>query len=315
MLSRRHLRVKVMQAIYAFLQGDNHDLAKGEKELMKGINKIYELYIYILLLLPDLIDFGKARIEERKQKRLPTPEDLNPNTKFVDNLLLAKLSNNNMLRREANVRKLTWGDQPELIKKIYNRITDSEEYAAFINNGDNSYAGGQNFVKTVFKKYVVTEEMLPFIFEEKSIFWVDDMDFINSMVVKTLGMIGEDADDNTPLLPLIKDPEDDMKFMKDLFHKTIIHEKEYDQLIAPKLQNWEMERVAFMDVLLMKMAICEILNFPTIPVKVSMNEYIDISKDYSTPQSKVFINGILDKILADLKRENKIQKTGRGLME
>ena len=120
MLSRRHLRIKVMQAIYAFLQGENHDLAKGEKELLKGINKVYELYIFILLLLPELIDFGKTRIDERKQKRIPNPEDLNPNTKFVDNLLLAKLANNNALRREAEVRKLSWADEPELIKKIYN---------------------------------------------------------------------------------------------------------------------------------------------------------------------------------------------------
>lgn len=314
MLSRRHLRVKVMQAIYAFLQGDNNDLAKGEKELLKSINKIYDLYIYILLLLPELIDFGKARIDERKQKRLPTAEDLNPNTKFVDNLLLAKLSNNNSLRREAEVRKLSWSDQPELIKKIYNNIEASEEYAAYMGNDDNSYVAGQKFVQSVFKKYIATEEMLHFLFEEKSIYWVNDLDFINSMVVKTLGTISETAGDDAPLLPLLKDDED-RKFMLDLFHKTILHEKEYDALIKPKLQNWEMERVAFMDILLMKMAISEFLNFPTVPTKVSMNEYIEISKDYSTPQSKLFINGILDKILIDFKREDKIQKTGRGLME
>ena len=314
MLSRRHLRIKVMQAIYAFLQGENHDLAKGEKELLRGINKIYELYIFILLLLPELIDFGKARIDERKQKRLPTAEDLNPNTKFVDNLLLAKLSNNNALRREAEVRKLSWADEPELIKKIYSNIVDSEEFAAYANSADNSYVAGQKFVQSVFKKYIATEERLHSLFEEKSIFWVDDLDFVNSMVVKTLGTIGENSDDNAPLMPILKDDED-RKFMLDLFHKTIIHEKEYDALIAPKLQNWEMERIAFMDVLLMKMAISEFLNFPTVPTKVSMNEYIEISKNYSTPQSKLFINGILDKLLADFKNENKIQKTGRGLVE
>lgn len=314
MLSRRHLRVKVMQAIYAFLQGDNNDLAKGEKELLKAINKIYDLYIYILLLLPELVDFGKARIDERKQKRIPNPEDLNPNTRFVDNPLLAKLSNNNALRREAEVRKLSWADEPELIKKIYNSIVDNEEFSAYMNNEDKSYVTEQKFVQSVFKKYVATEERLHSLFEDKSIYWVDDLEFINSMVVKTLGLLNEQANENTPLLPLLKD-DDDRRFMLDLFHKTIIHEKEYDELIKPKLQNWEMERVAFMDVLLMKMAISEFLNFPTVPTKVSMNEYIEISKDYSTPQSKVFINGILDKLLADFKREDKIQKTGRGLME
>lgn len=314
MLSRRHLRVKVMQAIYAFLQGDNNDLAKGEKELLKAINKIYDLYIYILLLLPELVDFGKARIDERKQKRIPNPEDLNPNTRFVDNPLLAKLSNNNALRREAEVRKLSWADEPELIKKIYNSIVDSEEFSAYMSNEDKSYVTEQKFVQSVFKKYVATEERLHSLFEDKSIYWVDDLEFINSMVVKTLGLLNEQANENTPLLPLLKD-DDDRRFMLDLFHKTIIHEKEYDDLIKPKLQNWEMERVAFMDVLLMKMAISEFLNFPTVPTKVSMNEYIEISKDYSTPQSKVFINGILDKLLADFKREDKIQKTGRGLME
>lgn len=314
MLSRRHLRVKVMQAIYAFLQGDNNDLAKGEKELMKGINKIYDLYIYILLLLPELIDFGKERIDERKQKRIPNPEDLNPNTRFVDNPLLTKLSNNNALRREAEVRKLSWADEPELIKKIYNSIVDSEEFAAYMSNEDKSYVTEQKFVQSIFKKYVATEERLHSLFEDKSIYWVDDLEFINSMVVKTLGLLNEQANENTPLLPLLKDDED-RKFMLDLFHKTIIHEKEYDDLIKPKLQNWEMERVAFMDVLLMKMAISEFLNFPSVPTKVSMNEYIEISKDYSTPQSKLFINGILDKILIDFKRDDKIQKSGRGLME
>ncbi len=314
MLSRRHLRIKVMQAIYAFLQGDNTDLAKGEKELMKGINKIYDLYIYILLLLPELIDFGKARIDERKQKRIPNPEDLNPNTRFVDNPLIAKLSNNNALRREAEVRKLSWSDEPELIKKIYNNIVDSEEFAAYMNNDEKTYVNEQKFVQSVFKKYVATEERLHSLFEDKSIYWVDDLEFVNSMVVKTLGLLNEQANENTPLLPLLKD-DDDRKFMLDLFHKTIIHEKEYDALISPKLQNWEMERVAFMDVLLMKMAISEFLNFPSVPTKVSMNEYIEISKDYSTPQSKLFINGILDKILIDFKREDKIQKSGRGLIE
>lgn len=303
-----------MQAIYAFLQGDNTDLAKGEKELMKGINKIYDLYIYILLLLPELIDFGKARIDERKQKRIPNPEDLNPNTRFVDNPLIAKLSNNNALRREAEVRKLSWSDEPELIKKIYNSIVDSEDFAAYMNNDEKTYVNEQKFVQSVFKKYVATEERLHSLFEDKSIYWVDDLEFVNSMVVKTLGLLNEQANENTPLLPLLKD-DDDRKFMLDLFHKTIIHEKEYDALISPKLQNWEMERVAFMDVLLMKMAISEFLNFPSVPTKVSMNEYIEISKDYSTPQSKLFINGILDKILIDFKREDKIQKSGRGLIE
>jgi len=303
-----------MQAIYAFLQGDNNDLAKGERELMNSINKIYDLYIYILLLLPELIDFGKARIDERKQKKLPNADDLNPNTKFVDNLLLNKLSNINALRREAETRKLSWADEAELIKKIYNTIVASDEYVAYMNNADNSYALAQKFVQNIFKKYIATEESLHSLFEEKSIFWVDDMEFVNSMVVKTLGTIGENADNNASLLPLLKDDED-KKFMLDLFHKTIIHEKEYDALIAPKLQNWEMERIAFMDVILMKMAISEFLNFPTVPTKVSMNEYIEISKDYSTPQSKLFINGILDKLLSDFRREDKIVKTGRGLME
>lgn len=314
MLSRRHLRVKVMQAIYAFLQGDNHDLAKGERELLRSIDKVYELYIYILLLLPEILDFVKNRMEERKQKRLPTPEDLNPNTKFVDNLLLNKTATNLALKKERDARKLSWTDEPELIKKIFNNIENSEEYATYMNNSDNSYATGQKFIQTVFKKYIATEERLHFLFEEKSIFWVDDLDFVNSMVVKTLGMWDENFAADAPLLPLIKD-EEDKKFMLNLFHKTIIHEKEYDKLIAAKLQNWELERVAFLDIILMKMAICEFLNFESIPTKVSLNEYIEISKNYSTPKSKIFINGILDKLLVDFKAENKIVKTGRGLIE
>jgi transcription antitermination protein NusB len=315
MLSRRHLRSKCLQILYAYFRVDGNNLASGEKELLHSINKVYDLYIYRLSLIVEISEFAQRRMEEGKNKVLPKPEDLNPNIKFVENRLVKKLRENTALKSELNARKINWGQEHELVKKLFLEIRDTAEYSEYMNSGNSSFAEDKEFIVKIYKKYLAESESLEYFFEEKSIYWMDDPELINSMVVKTFKNFAEDSEQSLPLMNLYNDEKDDREFVVELFRKTIVNSQEYEQIISDKTKNWEVDRIALMDILIMKMAMCEILNFPSIPVKVTLNEYIDISKRFSTPKSKVFVNGILDKIIADLKTADKIKKTGRGLIE
>jgi len=315
MLNRRHLRVKVMQALYAFFQTEKEEMKNGEKQLFHSIEKIYDLYIHLLLIIPEIFELAHRTLEDAKQKMLPTAEDINPNTKFADNKVADLLAKNIELHKKASNRKINWQNEPELVKKIFLSIRSSEEFENYMKSTESSFEEDQDFIIKVYKKYVSEFELLHNYFEEKSIYWVDDIDLVNSMVVKTLKSFKADSNENFSLIALYKDEEDDRVFAQDLFRKTVLLNKELETLIGEKTANWEVERIAMMDVLLMKMALAEVLTFPSIPVKVTLNEYIEISKSYSTPKSKHFINGILDKLIADFKTEGRIKKTGRGLME
>ncbi len=315
MLNRRYLRIKVMQALYGFFQSDTKDLARGERELFNGINKIYDLYIYQLSLLVELQHIASVSIEEAKSKRLPTQNDLDPNLKFLENKFLIQLSENIHLKREMNNRRISWSNEFELIRKIYNNIKASEEYKQYMNSADDSYAAHRDFAIHVFKEHIADFELINHLYEEKNLHWGDDIYLVNPMIVKTIELFKEDSAPDFALMPLYKDREEDEQFVKELFRQTALRNDETEKLIGDKTKNWEVERIAMMDVLLMKMAITEILHFSGIPVKVSLNEFIEISKMYSTPKSKIFINGILDKLVADFKRDNKLNKMGRGLME
>jgi N utilization substance protein B len=315
MLNRRYLRIKAMQALYAFFQSDNNDLGKGERELFVGINKIYDLYIYQLAFLLELQHVANVLSEDAKNKRLPTSNDLNPNLKFIENKFIAQLAENIHLKREINNRKISWNNEFELVKKVFNNIKVSDAYGKYMNVSDNSYQTDKDFILDVFKEHIADFELVNHIYEEKNLNWGDDIYLVNPMVVKTIESFKENSIPDFQLIPLYKDKEEDEQFVKDLFRQTILQEPETKKLIADKTQNWEVERIAMMDVLLMKMALTEILYFSSIPVKVTLNEFIEISKMYSTPKSKIFINGILDKLLIDFKTEGKLNKVGRGLME
>jgi N utilization substance protein B len=304
-----------MQALYAFFQSDNKDLPKAERELFNGIDKIYDLYIYQLAFLVELKHVATSLMEDGKNKRLPTKEDLDPNLKFLENKFINQLSENIHLKREMNNRKISWNNEYELVKKVYNNIKASEEYGKYMNVSDNSYKTDRKFIGEIFKEYIADYELLNHVYEERNLHWGDDIYIVNPMIVKTIEGFKEDSNPDFPLLPLYKDREEDEQFMKELFRETAISDDETKKLIGEKTKNWEVERIAMMDVLLMQMAITEVLHFSSIPVKVTLNEFIEISKMYSTPKSKVFINGILDKLVSDFKVANKLTKTGRGLME
>jgi transcription antitermination protein NusB len=304
-----------MQALYAFFQADNKDITKGEKELFKDVDKIYDLYVYQLALLLELRHVAEVLTEDGKNKRLPTKDDLNPSLKFIENKFISRLAENIALKREMNNRRINWNNEFELVKKIYNNIKASSEYENYMNAADDSYTADRDFIIEIFKEHIADYELINHFYEEKNLHWGDDTYLVNPMIIKTIESFDEDATPEHELIPLYKDREDDEQFARDLYRQTIIHENENKKLIADKTKNWEVERIALMDVLLMKMALTELTYFSNIPVKVTLNEFIEISKAYSTPKSKVFINGILDKLIADLKDQGKIAKTGRGLME
>lgn len=311
MLNRRFLRIKTMQALYSYFQQDSGDIVASEKELFKSLDKIYDLYVYVLVLLTDIHHTAHLVIEENKNKRLPSKEDLDPNLRFIQNRVLVALTESGELRKEVANRKISWQNDFDLVRKLYAELKQTELFKNYMEMPQNSIKEDKQFLISVVTEFLYQHDLLNHLFEEKNMHWADDTFGAFSMITKTI----ETFTNEFHLIPLYKDKEDDMKFISTLFRKTIAGDKEYDALIDSKTKNWELERIASMDVLLMKMALAEMMNVSSVPVKVSLNEYIDISKEYSTPNSKTFINGILDKLIADLKRDGKIEKTGRGLME
>lgn len=313
MVSRRLLRVKVLQICYAYLKSGDQTINQAEKELFFSIQKSYDLYHYLLLLIIDIVHFAESRIDLAKQKKIPTYEDLNPNTKFIDNKLVKRLRENADLKKYLNDQKLSWVNHPELIKNLYNEIKESELYEKYMNSGVNGFNEDKKFITDVYSKIIINNEDLYQILEEQSIFWNDDVEFVIGMIIKTFRNFKAKPEDPERLMPLFKNDED-KDFAKKLFRKAVLNHQENEKLISSFIKNWDVERVAFMDIVVMSIAISEMIEFNDIPVKVSLDEYIEIAKFYSTEKSNVFINGILDKLVEHLKGEGKIKKTGRGLI-
>lgn len=313
MISRRLLRIKILQICYAHLKSHGQSVNQAEKELFFSIQKSYDLYHYLLLLIIDIVKYAQSRIELSSQKMVPTDEDLNPNTKFVDNKLVKQLEENKQLKKYLNDNKLSWVNYPELIKNLYLEIKNSEYYQNYMNSAQRTYKEDKKFIIDLYSKIIIIHEPLHQNLEEQSIYWNDDMEFVTGMIIKTLKKFNASSDESEQLMPLFKN-EEDIDFVKQLFRKTILKHNEYQQLIADYIKNWDIERVAFIDIVVMVLAISELIEFNEIPVKVTLDEYIEIAKFYSTQKSNIFINGVLDKIVADLKNEGKIKKSGRGLI-
>ena len=314
MLNRRHLRIKVLQALYAYYQADEGSFHKSEKDLLEAVEKIYDLYIYLLLSFGELKSIAERRIEDNKKKIRPSEEEMNPNLKFVNNQIIQILEDNKDLRVASEERKVNWvgDDVQEMFRKMLLHIRESETFFEFMNNGEAGFEEDRQFALSLFKVEIANYPLLYDFFEEKSIQWLDDIDLACSMVLKTIKNFSEEGDNS--ILALYKDKDDELSFIKNLLRKTISMDKENEAIIDELTNNWEFDRIAKMDVILMKMAITEFQIFNNIPTKVTLNEYIEISKFYSTPKSNTFINGILDKAIRKLTDENKIQKVGRGLV-
>ena len=314
MISRRLIRVKVLQLLYAYFNGNNTDgLPKYEKDLQKSIEKSYDLYHLFFLLLIDVNRYAQNKIDLYKAKLIATEADLNPNTKFVDNKVIKQLEQTEKLSVYAEANTLNWASTPELVKHIYTTMVESESYKNYMESADNSYDADRKFVMNFFNEYMVDDDMLYQILEERSIYWNDDIEFVLSMNIRTVEKLKESAS-SVPLMSLFKN-DDDRRFATDLFCKTVLSHEDNNTLIRANIKNWDLERLAQMDLLIIEMAIVEVTTFENIPIKVSLNEYIDLAKFYSTDRSNAFVNGILDKIVNQMKAEGKIKKTGRGLIE
>lgn len=313
MLSRRLLRIKAIKALYAHFKSESDSLIVSEKNLLFSIDKTYELYHQLLWLIVDVANYAGQRIELGRQKHLPTPEERNPNTKFVENSVITLLRNSDSLVNYLERRHLGWVQYPEVIRKLYHSLIESKYYKEYMKNPARSFREDVKLVEHFYLNEAEDNESLEDAIEEQSILWSDDLDFALIMVLRTL----EDtkaSHGEVQLLPQYKN-EEDREFVRELFRKTVVNQKEYFEYIDRFTQNWDVERIAFMDNLIMATAMAELIHFPSIPVKVTLDEYIEIAKYYSTPGSSNFINGVLDKIVEALQAEGRIQKSGRGLLD
>lgn len=314
MLNRRQIRIKILQVLYAFYQDTDRDAVLAEKNLAHSIAKMQELYVLLLLMIGSMQGMAIDRIEAGRKKQLPTPEDLMPNVKFVNNKPLRALANSKVLQKQAEALGVGWGNNMELLRKIFRSMIEGEDYLAYMAAEERGFRHDREFLIRMFRKDMIQNELFEDSLEEQSIFWNDDLDLVASMVIKTVKMIPEDADDIV-LLPLWREDEDDKTFMDVLFRQTLALGAESEALITEAAANWEIDRIALIDRILMKMAIAEARSFESIPLKVTLNEYIELSKYYSTPKSSAFINGILDQLFQKLKAQGSIVKVGRGLLE
>ena len=314
MLNRRHIRIKVLQLLYAFFHSESDDLMKLERELDKSFKKTHDLYIHMLVLLVNLKSLAEQKIEMGKNKLLPSQEDLDPNTKFVDNQVLNLFSQNLALLEKVESDPIYWDDNPEIQSKLLRQIQDSDLYEDYMKNAKSSFIDDRKFISALFAEFIAPNEDLHSFLQEKSIYWSDDFASVNLAVLKTIKSFKLESDKYARMLPLFKS-EDDKQYASNLLKRTLVNSTEYKKYIVETASNWGEDRISDMDQLIMQMAICELLNFETIPVKVTLNEYIEVSKDYSSQKSKVFINGVIDKLVIRFKKENKLKKIGRGLVE
>jgi len=313
MISRRLLRIKALMALYAFNRREDDDIALAEKELIFSIGKTYDLYHYLLLLILEVADIASEKIDQALQKRMPTHEDLNPKTRFVDNQVVSQLRENKAFNDYISSRKLSWANYPHIPRLMYNKMLAWDKYEEYMSGEVQSYASDRKFVISLVTKLFADSEDLESNFEEQSIYWNDDTEYVTVMIEKTLKKFKAESGTNAYMMPLYKNQEDE-DFVKILFRKAILHSKQYSELIDRNTTNWEVERIALMDILVMQLAITEIVEFQEIPVKVTLNEYIEIAKYYCTSKSSTFVNGILDNIVREIREKGLFEKTGKGLI-
>ncbi len=313
MISRRLLRIKALMALYAFNRREEESLAQAETELMFSVSKSYDLYHFLLLLVLEIADIASEKIDLALQKRMPSHADLNPKRRFIDNQLISQLRKNIDFKDYISSKKLSWVNNPHIPRLLYNKMLVWEVYEEYMNAESNNYQSDKKFITRLITDFFSNSEDLQSNLEEQSIYWNDDMEYISSMVEKTLKKFKADSGEKMALMPLFKNAEDE-EFVKILFRKAIVHSKKCSELIDKNTTNWEVDRIALMDILVMQLAITEILEFPEIPVKVTLNEYIEIAKYYCTSKSSTFVNGILDNIVKEIREEGLFNKFGRGLV-
>jgi len=313
MISRRLLRIKALMALYAFNRREDDDVSLAEKELIFSIEKTYELYHYLLLLVLEVADIASEKIDQALQKRMPTEEDLNPKRRFIDNLVISQLRKNKAFNSYISTKKLSWINYPHIPRLMYNKMIAWDKYEEYMSSEIHGYAADRKFIINLITKLFAESEDLESNFEEQSIYWNDDTEYVTIMIEKTIKKFKPESGENALMMPLFKNKEDE-DFVRILFRKAILNSTKYSELIDKNTTNWEVERIALMDILVMQLAITEIIEFQEIPVKVTLNEYIEIAKYYCTSKSSTFVNGILDNIVKEIKEKGVFRKTGKGLI-
>ena len=307
MINRVLIRLKIVQIVYAYYQNGGKNLDTAEKELFFSLSKAYDMYNYLLLLMVEITKQAEKKQSAAKNKLLPTAEELYPNTKFVDNRFIAQLEVNKQLLEFSETQKKTWENESEFVKSLCEKIMDSDIYKEYMASETSSYEEDRELWRKLYKRIIFNNDELDQVLEDQSLYWNDDKEIVDTFVLKTIKRFEEQNGADQELLPEFKD-EEDQDFARRLFRRTILNADYYRHLISENTRNWDLDRVAFMDVIIMQIALAEILSFPNIPVSVSLNEYVEIAKLYSTPKSGSFINGTLDGIVNMLKKENKLTK-------
>ena len=315
MLNRRHLRVKVLQTLYAYSLSEDKQVRDFEKALFKNVEEVNEMYIWTLNLLDEVAEYVVLDQESRAAKFLPTEKDKILTAKLNSNTFIEALRQNRSYLELVKKYKVSWGFDPEIVRSIFAQLKDSEAYLEYLASDDRSINAEKDIIKYIFKKIILKSVDIEQVFEEKFINWPVDKEVLQALIAKTFKNFGSENPTQNKLADLTPSWDEDEEFISELLKTSIRYADEYQALIAAKTKNWEADRIALMDILLMRMAISELINFPSIPVKVTINEYIELSKAFSTAKSNTFINGILDKILADLTKQGRIRKAGRGLKD
>lgn len=307
MINRVLLRIKIIQILYSYYKSDSKSLPVAEKELFHSIQKTYDLYFHLLQLSVEITRFAAEKIETKRNRHRPTEEDLNPNTRFIDNSFIAQLSNNVQFNEYLKANKLSWVNNSEIIKILFEEVIASEFYADYMNAPEADYAADKDIWRKIFKKIILQSEDLDDSIQDQNIYWTDDIEMVISFIIKTIKRFDAANGYEQPLLPMFKDQED-AEFASKLMRSALTKADDLRTMIDKNTKNWELDRIAFMDIIIMEVALAELLDFPTIPVNVTLNEYIEIAKSYSTEKSGTFINGVLDNIVGELKKENKLIK-------
>ena len=307
MINRVLIRLKIVQIVYAFYQNGGKNLDTAEKELFFSLSKAYDMYNYLLLLMVEITKQAERKQSAAKNKLLPTKEELHPNTKFVDNRFIAQLEVNKQLLEFSETQKKTWENESEFVKRLCEVIMNSDIYKEYMECATSSYEEDRELWRKIYKRIIFNNYELDQVLEDQSLYWNDDKEIVDTFVLKTIKRFEEENGADQPLLPEFKDDED-QDFARRLFRRSILNAEYYRHLISENTRNWDLDRVALMDIIIMQIALAEILSFPNIPISVTFNEYVEIAKLYSTPKSGSFINGTLDGIVKALKEENKLTK-------
>ncbi|MBQ6574385.1 MAG: transcription antitermination protein NusB [Bacteroidales bacterium] len=312
MLNRRLIRVKVFKLLFGKAMQGSDSLDQAEKELMLSCSKTVELYCFLLGLPAALKEVAQARIDAGKMKFRPTPQEANPNTKFVDNKFIGILENDTAFHALCKKKGLLWGEYDSFIKKLFASIITKEYYNAYMESPERSLKEDAEFIKKIYEEELEDNEVLEDILEEMSLYWMDDLAYTVNVILKNIPAIAKKGVVDVPQTFL---KEDDREYAKKLLSRSILNYDEYTELVSSLVSNWDLERLVATDLALIVMGVTEAVTFESIPLKVTINEFVDISKYYSTPNSKVFVNGLLDRILQQMVKDGKIVKSGRGLVE